>query len=162
MLDLNATESELKTWYSKGSAGSVWTCDVAAMEDTDTLGAALEHVLPDGTVIALVGTLGVGKTRFVQAVAQSAGVDPECVTSPTFVLIQEYRTGKRPIFHFDAYRLKNDEEFWELGPEEYFDGGGLTFVEWADLVENCMPLDVLEIHITQTGETSRHFEFKKP
>ena len=161
MLDLNTITHDLRTWYASKTE-KVWTCDGASLEDTDVLGAALERVVPDGTVIALVGTLGAGKTRFVRAAAQSAGVAPEDVTSPTFVLIQEYRTGKRPIFHFDAYRLKNEEEFWELGPEEYFDGGGLTFVEWADLVENCMPLDVLEIHITQTGETSRHFLLKKP
>ena len=69
----------------------------------------------------------------MQAVAEAAGVDPKQVLSPTFVLIHEYR-GRLPIYHFDAYRLRDDDEFLQLGPEEYFDGSGWTFVEWADRV----------------------------
>jgi tRNA threonylcarbamoyladenosine biosynthesis protein TsaE len=123
--------------------------------DTDRLGAALAAALPPGTVIALIGTLGAGKTRLVQAVAAALGVPRENVTSPTFVLVNEYEGGRLPIYHFDTYRLKDDDEFLNLGPDEYFDSSGLTFVEWADRVAALLPADRLEITIEVTGDTER-------
>jgi tRNA threonylcarbamoyladenosine biosynthesis protein TsaE len=123
--------------------------------DTDRLGAALAAALPPGTVIALIGTLGAGKTRLVQAVAAALGVPRENVTSPTFVLVNEYKGGRMPIYHFDTYRLKDDDEFLNLGPDEYFDSTGLTFVEWADRVAALLPADRLEITIEVTGDTER-------
>ncbi|MBN2294631.1 MAG: tRNA (adenosine(37)-N6)-threonylcarbamoyltransferase complex ATPase subunit type 1 TsaE [Pirellulales bacterium] len=124
---------------------------------TTRLGAALSKSLPNGTTVSLCGTLGAGKTRLVQAIAESSGVAPKTVVSPTFVLIQEYE-GRRPIYHIDAYRLADEDEFLQLGPEEYFDGEGLTLVEWADRVEICMPRNRIEIHIKVTGETTREFQ----
>jgi tRNA threonylcarbamoyladenosine biosynthesis protein TsaE len=124
-------------------------------DDTDRLGAALAEVLPPGTVVALVGTLGAGKTRLVQAVAAALGVPRGAVTSPTFVLVNEYRQGRRPVFHFDAYRLKDGDEFLELGPQEYFDADGVTFVEWADRVADLLPAERIEITLEVTGESSR-------
>ncbi len=126
-------------------------------KETARLGKLLADVLPAGTVVALVGTLGAGKTRLVQAVAGALGVPREEVTSPTFVLMNEYVGGRLPVYHFDAYRLRDEDEFLELGPEEYFDGPGLTFVEWADRVENCLPTDFLRIEIEVTGDTQRRF-----
>jgi tRNA threonylcarbamoyladenosine biosynthesis protein TsaE len=123
--------------------------------DTDRLSAALAAALPPGTVIALIGTLGAGKTRLVQAVAAALGVPRENVTSPTFVLVNEYKSGRMPIYHFDTYRLKDDDEFLNLGPDEYFDSNGLTFVEWADRVSALLPADRLEIMIEVTGDTQR-------
>jgi tRNA threonylcarbamoyladenosine biosynthesis protein TsaE len=123
--------------------------------DTDRLGAALASALPPGTVIGLIGTLGAGKTRLVQAVAAALGVPRGNVTSPTFVLVNEYAGGRLPIYHFDTYRLKDDDEFLNLGPDEYFDSAGLTFVEWADRVDNLLPADRIEIEIEVTGETTR-------
>ncbi|HEX3599085.1 MAG TPA: tRNA (adenosine(37)-N6)-threonylcarbamoyltransferase complex ATPase subunit type 1 TsaE [Lacipirellulaceae bacterium] len=129
-------------------------------QDTDRLGAALAAVLPPGTVIALIGTLGAGKTRLVRAVAAAVGVSRAAVTSPTFVLINEYTSGRLPIYHFDTYRLKDDDEFLNLGPNEYFDSNSLSFVEWADRVENLLPTDRLEITIDITGETSRQISIR--
>ncbi len=126
---------------------------------TERLGAALAEVLPDGAVVALVGTLGAGKTRLVQAVALATGAAEGEVVSPTFVLIAEYQ-GRRPIYHFDAYRLNDEDEFRELGPEEYFEAGGISLVEWADRVEACLPSDRFEIHIEVTGPTARDFEIR--
>ncbi|HEV3004397.1 MAG TPA: tRNA (adenosine(37)-N6)-threonylcarbamoyltransferase complex ATPase subunit type 1 TsaE, partial [Pirellulales bacterium] len=94
--------------------------------------------------------------RLVQAVAAALGVDPRDVVSPTFVLVQEYH-GRTAVFHFDAYRLKNEAEFWELGPQEYFSRRGLSLVEWADRVSGCLPAERLQIAIEITGETSRRF-----
>lgn len=124
-------------------------------QDTERLGAALADVLPPGTLVALIGTLGAGKTRLVQAVATAIGMPAGSVTSPTFVLVNEYRQGRLPIYHFDTYRLKDDDEFLALGPEEYFDSNGLSFVEWADRVEHLLPEDRVEIELEVTGETTR-------
>ncbi|MEE3218842.1 MAG: tRNA (adenosine(37)-N6)-threonylcarbamoyltransferase complex ATPase subunit type 1 TsaE [Planctomycetota bacterium] len=133
-------------------------CTFLAKDEDGTrrLGAALAAALPNGAVIALIGTLGAGKTRLVQAVAEASGINIRDVVSPTFVVVNEYQ-GQRSIYHFDAYRLKDDDEFLELGPEEYFEGQGLTFVEWADRVERCMPREMLKIIISVTAETARHF-----
>jgi tRNA threonylcarbamoyladenosine biosynthesis protein TsaE len=125
--------------------------------DTERLGAALGKTLPPGTVIGLIGTLGAGKTRLVQAVASALGVPRANVTSPTFVLVNEYKGGRLPIYHFDTYRLKDDDEFLNLGPDEYFDSAGLTFVEWADRVANLLPAERIEIEIEVAGDTARTF-----
>ena len=114
-------------------------------------------MLPDGTVVALCGTLGAGKTRLVQAIAEACGVDRRAVTSPTFVLVQEYH-GRRTICHIDAYRLRSEDEFLELGPEEYFQTAGLVLVEWADRVSDLLPRERIEVGIEVTGDTSRRFE----
>lgn len=131
--------------------------EVAGEEGTAALGAALAELLPDGTTVALCGTLGAGKTRLVQAVAVGCGVDRRDVVSPTFVLIHEYQ-GRRPVVHMDAYRVRDDDEFLELGPEEYFDSPALVLVEWADRVESCLPRDRVEIRVEVTGEQTRRFE----
>lgn len=133
--------------------------EAADLDDTDRLGRALADTLPAGAVIALLGTLGAGKTRLVQAVAAGLGIDRELVVSPTFVLLQQY-AGRRTVYHLDAYRLQDDDEFLQLGPEEFFDAGGLTFIEWADKVERCLPADHVTIEIHVTGAISRQFSIR--
>jgi tRNA threonylcarbamoyladenosine biosynthesis protein TsaE len=128
--------------------------------DTERLGTALASELPPGTVVGLVGPLGAGKTRLVQAVATAVGVPSGRVTSPTFVLVNEYTGGRLPVYHFDTYRLKDDDDFLNLGPEEYFDSGGITFVEWADRVATLLPPDRLEITIDVTSETERRITLR--
>lgn len=127
-----------------------------SMQQTRRLGQALAGTLPPGTVIALVGTLGAGKTHLVQAVARACGIATEEVTSPTFVLCREYH-GQRDINHFDAYRIADDDEFLELGPDEYYETDGLTFIEWADRVVDCLPPRHWVISIEVTGQSSRLF-----
>jgi tRNA threonylcarbamoyladenosine biosynthesis protein TsaE len=128
--------------------------------DTERLGAALANHLQPGTAVALIGPLGAGKTRLVQAFAVAVGVPPGRVTSPTFVLVNEYVGGRLPVYHFDTYRLKDDDEFLNLGPDEYFDSSGITFVEWADRVESLLPKDRLEIMIDPVSETERRFTLR--
>ena len=123
-------------------------------EATAALGRRLAECLPDGSVVALLGTLGAGKTRLVQAIAEACGVPRNEVVSPTFVLIQEYH-GRRSVYHIDAYRLRDEEDFWGLGPDEYYDSGGIVLIEWADRVAGCLPHQRLEIHMEVTGDTSR-------
>jgi tRNA threonylcarbamoyladenosine biosynthesis protein TsaE len=128
----------------------------ANLDDTDRLGITLAELVPAGTTIALGGTLGAGKTRLVQAVAAGLGVPRETVVSPTFVLCQEYH-GRRTLFHLDAYRIAADDEFLELGVEEYFASPALVFIEWAERVERCLPRDRLQIEIAVAGDERRDF-----
>jgi tRNA threonylcarbamoyladenosine biosynthesis protein TsaE len=135
--------------------------EAASEADTDRFGAALAAALPPGTTVALLGTLGAGKTRLVQAIAAALGIARGEVLSPTFVLCQKY-DGPLPIYHLDAYRLRDEDEFRELGPEEFFDSPGLTFVEWADKVADALPDERVEIAIEVTGPTSRRFSVRGP
>jgi tRNA threonylcarbamoyladenosine biosynthesis protein TsaE len=133
------------------------THDVADLSGTQAFGLRLARVLRPGTVIALVGPLGAGKTHLVRAVAEGLGLaNGHLVCSPTFVLIQEY-DAQMPVYHFDTYRLRNPEEFFDLGVDEYFAGAGVCLVEWGDRVEKFLPADHLRITIAATGETGRRF-----
>lgn len=123
-------------------------------DDTERLGRILAEVVPDGTTIALCGTLGAGKTRLTQAIAVACGVERNDVVSPTFVLCQKYQA-RRTIYHLDAYRIKDDDEFLDLGVEEYFDSPAITIVEWADRVADCLPEDRIEIELQVTGDQER-------
>jgi tRNA threonylcarbamoyladenosine biosynthesis protein TsaE len=125
--------------------------------ETDRLGRALARSLPPTATIALIGTLGSGKTRFVQAIAAGCDIDPAGVTSPTFVLCQHHR-GRCAIYHLDAYRVRDLDEFLELGVEEYFEGPGITLIEWAERVAECLPADHLEIQIEIASAEARTFD----
>jgi tRNA threonylcarbamoyladenosine biosynthesis protein TsaE len=129
--------------------------EISDLLATDRLGRLLAENLPDGSVVALVGTLGAGKTKLVQAIAKYTGNEEETVSSPTFVLLHEYIDGERPIYHFDAYRLETAEEFRRLSPDDYFESSGLTLIEWADKFPHILPADHLEIRIEPLGETQR-------
>ncbi len=135
----------------------IYTADSEAA--TAALGHALARALPPGTTVALCGTLGAGKTRLVQAIAEALGVNRRDVVSPTFVLMQEYH-GQRTIYHIDAYRLRDDDEFQQLGPDEYFESDGLVLIEWAERVEHSLPREHVEICIEVTGEQSRRFTIR--
>ena len=123
-------------------------------EDTIRLGQALAAALPAGAIVALNGTLGAGKTRLVQAVAEALGIDRHEVVSPTFVLLQEHH-GEKSIFHVDAYRIRDDDEFMQLGMDEYFAAGGLVFIEWAERVASSLPPGYFMVAIDVSSETSR-------
>ena len=132
--------------------------DVNSLEETEAFGRSLAARLFPGAVVALIGTLGAGKTHLVRAIAEGLDIaNVAVVNSPTFVLIQEY-DARMPIYHFDAYRLKSEAEFADLGVHEYFQGDGVCLIEWADKVPTCLPRERLEIRIAITGETSRRFE----
>jgi len=133
------------------------TCSfiVSSLDETMAFGRRLGEVLFPGAVVALIGPLGAGKTQLVKAVAEGLGVtDPLCVNSPTFVLIHEYES-RLPIYHFDAYRIRSSAEFFDLGVHEYFEGQGVSLVEWADRVEPCLPSEQLRVAFAITGATER-------
>jgi tRNA threonylcarbamoyladenosine biosynthesis protein TsaE len=123
---------------------------------TVEFGRRLGQQLFPGAVVALVGQLGAGKTYLSRAIAEGLGLpDARVVTSPTFVLVQEYEGGRLPVYHFDAYRLAGEAEFAELGVDEYFSAGGVCLIEWADRVPGCLPDDLLRIDLLVEGPTSR-------
>ena len=101
-------------------------------EETKQFGLQLANHLKPGSVVALTGDLGTGKTTLTQYLALGLGIGQR-VTSPTFTIIKEYHEGKLPLYHFDVYRIQ-EEELWELGYEEYIDGKGVTVIEWADKI----------------------------
>ncbi len=127
-------------------------------DDTQRLGLALGRSASPGTVVALYGEMGSGKTRFVRAVVEGLDGSPTDVSSPTFVLLQQY-SARLPVHHADAYRLTSETEFLDLGPEEWLTGPGVVLIEWADRISNCLPDDRVDVSITSTGETSRRFAF---
>lgn len=106
--------------------------------EMEALGAELAAGLEAGAVLALVGGLGAGKTRFVKGLAKGLGFSGE-VTSPTFALVHEYRGGRLPLFHFDLYRLKDEQELLGIGWDEFFDEPGIVVAEWADLFPDLLP-----------------------
>ena len=138
------------------------TIEIASEAETVALGAKLAAALRPPAVVSLIGPLGAGKTRLVQAVAEALGVAEE-VTSPTFVLINEYRTGRLPIYHLDAYRLNDEDEFLELGVDEYFAGAGaagpgFVFIEWGDRFPDCLPPTAVTIRIEPLEAEARRVE----
>jgi tRNA threonylcarbamoyladenosine biosynthesis protein TsaE len=129
--------------------------DLPDLAATVAFGRRLGQRLWPGAVVALIGELGAGKTQLARAIAEGIGIaDSRIVTSPTFVLVQEY-AARLPIYHFDAYRLKSETEFADLGAHEYFEGMGVCLVEWADRVPGCLPAEHLRVTLSVIGETSR-------
>lgn len=134
--------------------------DLHSEEETERLGRAIAEVIEVGTVIGLVGPLGAGKTRLVRAIAEGLGVEPGAISSPTFVLIQEY-DGRLPVYHFDTYRLTSPSAFEDLGVDDYWDSG-VSLVEWADRVAGLLPPDRWTIALEPIGPTSRRARIEPP
>jgi len=113
--------------------------------------------LKPGCVLCLCGNLGSGKTHFVKGMARALNIDPAEVHSPTFTLINEYY-GDTPLYHFDCYRLEREEEFLEIGGEEYLYGQGITVIEWPEKIQNLLPDYAIWITIKSRGLNKRTFE----
>ena len=125
-----------------------------ANDESETISLAenIESEHFPGMVICLNGELGSGKTVFTKAFASALGIEDD-VTSPTFNIIKEYPNGELPLYHMDVYRLEGNVD--ELGLDEYFDGNGVTIIEWADMILDHLPKERLDIFIKVTGEDSR-------
>ena len=122
-------------------------------EETAQFAHKLAQKLSSGDVLALEGDLGAGKTAFTKGLAKGLGVT-RMVNSPTFTIIKEYM-GRLPLYHMDVYRVSESEE--DLGFDEYFDGEGVTVVEWAHLIKDQLPNEILTIYIYRLSDTSRRF-----
>lgn len=119
--------------------------------ETEAFGMKLAESLAPGSVVALTGDLGAGKTTLTKAVARGLGIET-MVTSPTFTIIQEYKGGRLPLYHFDVYRIRDEEDMFELGYEDYFYGDGVCVVEWAEQIEDLLPEDAIRINIEYGDE----------
>ena len=127
-------------------------------EETYMLGKKIGEAACPNTVYALNGDLGVGKTVFTQGLAAGLGID-EPVTSPTFTILQNYDGGRLPFFHFDVYRIGDIEEMDEIGYDDCFFGGGVSLVEWAEIVEEILPENT--IYITIEKDPEKGFDYRK-
>ena len=133
---------------------------IANEKDTEKLGENIGQKVQPGTVIALIGDLGTGKTTLTKSIARGLGVT-ETVTSPTFNIIREYKSGRLPLYHFDVYRIGDPDEMFELGYEEYFYGDGVCVVEWADIIEELLPEDAVVITIDRgASDEEREYEIE--
>lgn len=122
-------------------------------EETEAAGEALGRRVPDGTVIAMYGDLGAGKTAFVRGLARGMGI-PERVSSPTFTIVNEY-LGDRTLIHFDMYRLSSADELFDIGWEDYLNRGAVCAVEWSENVEDAFFGDEWKLTIEKLSETRR-------
>ena len=127
-------------------------------EETFALGQEIGRNAKPGQVYTLTGDLGVGKTVFTQGVAAGLGIT-EPVNSPTFTIVQVYEEGRLPFYHFDVYRIGDIEEMEEIGYDDYFFGGGICLIEWAELIEEILPED--RISITIEKDLSKGFDYRR-
>ena len=122
-------------------------------EETEAVGMALGKKLLPGAVIAYQGDLGAGKTAFTRGVACGLGAK-ESVTSPTYTIVNEYLSGKYPLFHFDMYRLASSDDLFDIGWEDYLDRGGVCAVEWSENVADAMEGAII-VTIEKLAEETR-------
>lgn len=127
-------------------------------EETEGLGEKLAQLLKPSDVVVLNGDLGVGKTTLTRGLARGLGIKRN-VKSPTFTLIREYKDGRIPLYHMDAYRLESSPDE-DLGFDEYFNGDGITMVEWPQFIKDEIPDDHLTINIERLSDTDRQVTFK--
>ena len=119
-------------------------------DETQALGQKLASRLAPGDVIAYFGDLGAGKTAFTRGLAQGLGItDP--VTSPTYTIVNEYLSGRLPLFHFDMYRLSSSDELFDIGWEDYLSRGGVCAVEWSENVEDALQ-DAIRVTIEKDAD----------
>lgn len=124
-------------------------------DQTQALAAALAQTLAGGEVIALHGELGAGKTQFVRGLLKGLGGNPRSVSSPTFVLLNVYDSGRLPLFHLDAYRVVGPDDFEAIGFSELLEQNGVVVVEWAGRVEQLLPPHRIDIRIEPIDEKRR-------
>ena len=128
--------------------------------ETEDAGAAFGAKIPDGTVVAMYGELGAGKTAFVRGMARGMGIDCR-VNSPTFTIVNEY-LGQRTLLHFDMYRLSSADELWDIGWDDYLERGAVCAVEWSENVEDAFTGGEVTVRFEKTGENERHITIGGP
>ena len=135
----------------------------ASAEETKVFGEELAQKLRPGAVLLLSGDLGAGKTCFCSGLARGLGCKEE-TSSPTYTLINEYRGGRLPLFHIDLYRLESGQAIQGLGLDEYFDGPGISVVEWPERLGPLKPSGAWELHFRHApeGSETRFLEIKEP
>ena len=123
-------------------------------QETEQLGEQVARKLPRGTVIAYTGELGMGKTAFTRGLARGLGCRGR-VTSPTFTIVNEYEGGTLPLFHFDMYRLRDADDLFDIGWEDFLRRGGVCAVEWSETIQEALEPDTIYVDIRRGAETNQ-------
>ncbi|MBE6933194.1 MAG: tRNA (adenosine(37)-N6)-threonylcarbamoyltransferase complex ATPase subunit type 1 TsaE [Ruminococcaceae bacterium] len=126
----------------------------SSVEMTEDLGRTLAKHLQPGDILAYYGDLGAGKTAFTRGLAEGLGIR-EMVTSPTYTIVNEYLSGRLPLFHFDMYRLNDADDLFDIGWEDYLARGGICAVEWSERVEEAL-YDAIRVTIRKDAENPEH------
>ena len=132
--------------------------ETTTREETLAFGVTIGRQAYAGMVICVDGDLGAGKTVLAQGIAKGLGIT-EPVVSPTFTILQEYRDGRLPFYHFDVYRIEDPDEMYEVGFEDYFYGDGVCMIEWAELIRELLPEK--HVHITLEKQVERGSDYRR-
>lgn len=137
---------------------------IKSTEDLDRAAREFVSLMGDETVYAFYGEMGAGKTTFINALCRALGVSDDETSSPTFAIINEYRsdTTAELIYHFDLYRLENYEEALEIGADDYMESGALCLIEWPEKIEEILPSDTVMVKIEVLGDGSRRLLVSRP
>ena len=155
---MNRSPMRSKQSTAKKHVSGSWRRSLSSLLHTDQLGRAIGSVLTGGESLALSGALGAGKTALVRGIAAGLGAPAEAVSSPTFVLLHEYR-GRLPFAHLDLYRLHSEQEAESIGLDDYLTGSTVVAVEWADKAPQILPDDRLEMELRHRTVQSRSIRF---
>ena len=139
------------------------TIQIPTLEALPEAAREFAGLMGDNTVFAFYGDMGAGKTTFINELCKALGVDPEETASPTFALVNEYRsdTTAELSYHFDFYRIESLEEALEIGIEDYFDSGALCLLEWPERVAPALPSDTVTVRIRVNDDDSRTLEISE-
>lgn len=138
--------------------------EIKGVADLERAAREFVMLMGDETVYAFYGEMGAGKTTFISALCRALGVDEDLANSPSFSIINEYRsdTTAELIYHFDLYRLENVDEALEIGVEDYFDSGALCLLEWPERIEPLLPDDTVKVNITVNDDDTRTLTIQTP
>ncbi len=129
---------------------------IASLEELDCAAKKFLEAIGDNRLVAFYAPMGAGKTTFTTAVCKQLGVQEDAVSSPTFAIVNEYRTGNgEPLFHFDFYRIERPEEALDIGLYDYLDSGALCLMEWPENIEDLLPEETLKVQIRVNPDQSR-------
>ena len=134
------------------------TVETFSAAETFELGRRMGTEALPGQIICLDGDLGTGKTVFTKGIAAGLGIT-EPVVSPTFTVVQMYEEGRLPLYHFDVYRIDDPDEMEEIGYRDYFFGGGLTIIEWSELIAELIPADAVRVTIAK--DPQKGFDYRR-
>jgi len=122
-------------------------------KQTQKIGEFIGSHLKKGDILCLNGDLGAGKTTLTKSIAKAMDIE-EYITSPSFTIVNEYHDGRLPLYHFDVYRINDIEELYEIGHEEYFYSDGVCIIEWANMIEELLPKNLLKLELHRTDNES--------
>ncbi len=128
---------------------------IQSLEEISSAARQFVESIGECRIFAFYGSMGAGKTTFIKAICEELGVE-DVITSPTFAIVNEYTTGTgKPLYHFDFYRIKKLDEFYDMGGEDYFGSGNLCFIEWPELIEDVLPEEAVIVNIKEVDDGSR-------